>query len=88
MQCCLETLLDEIFKDKVEIVFWIFNRLPFEKYKNIINYALDNNIPIGADSCSGSNLIKATKHRKEANEIFKLVDPCESFRMSIYIGFL
>ena len=62
-----------------------FNVLPQEKYSKIINYALDNNIPIGADSCSGPKLIKSVTNRDNFKEIYEMVDPCESTLFSAYV---
>ncbi len=62
-----------------------FSRMSAEKYQSLINFALNNNIPIGADSCSASRLIRAVKGRDNFKEIKQMVDPCESTRMSLYI---
>lgn len=62
-----------------------FNSLTKEQYSVIINYALDNNIPIGADSCSGPKLISAVKGRDNFDEIYQMVDPCESTLFSAYV---
>ena len=62
-----------------------YNTLSQEKYSKIINYALDNKIPIGADSCSGPKLVKSVLHRDNYDEIYQMVDPCESTLFSIFI---
>jgi hypothetical protein len=62
-----------------------FKTLSRAAYSDIINFALNNNIPIGADSCSGPKLINAVKDRPNFQEIYEMVDPCESTRMSIYV---
>jgi MoaA/NifB/PqqE/SkfB family radical SAM enzyme len=62
-----------------------FNVLDAESYKILINFALDNNIPIGADSCSGPKLISAVKGRDNYDAIYEMVDPCESTLFSMYV---
>lgn len=55
-----------------------------EKYKKLIDYALDNNIAIGMDSCSASNFLKVIKDNPNYDSINKFVEPCESGCFSIY----
>ena len=62
-----------------------FNVLSQEKYSKIINAALNLNIPIGADSCSGPKLIKSVTNRDNFKEIYEMVDPCESTLFSAYV---
>jgi MoaA/NifB/PqqE/SkfB family radical SAM enzyme len=62
-----------------------FNTLSPEKYAKLVNFALDNDIPIGADSCSGPKLIKAVKDRDNYEDIYQMVDPCESTLFSMYV---
>lgn len=62
-----------------------FRVLSSGAYSDLINFALDNNIPIGADSCSGPKLINAVKGRDNFKEIYELVDPCESTLFSMYV---
>jgi hypothetical protein len=62
-----------------------FSTLDQSAYSKIINYALDNNIPIGADSCSGPKLIKAVQDRDNYDRIYEMVDPCESTCFSGYV---
>ena len=62
-----------------------YSRMSDFKYKDLIDFALQNNIPIGADSCSASRLIKAVEGRDDFENIKTMVDPCESTRMSMYI---
>ncbi len=63
-----------------------YHILDQKEYKEIIDYALNFYIPIGADSCSAPKLISAVKNRDNFLEIKQLVDPCESTRFSIYIS--
>ncbi len=56
------------------------------KFKKLINYAFDNNISIGFDSCSASNFLKAIKEHKKYKEIEEMIEPCESTLFSYYIN--
>jgi radical SAM protein with 4Fe4S-binding SPASM domain len=62
-----------------------YNTLSQERYSDIINFALDNDIPIGADSCSGPKLINSVLDRPNFKEIYEMVDPCESTLFSMYV---
>lgn len=55
-----------------------------EKYRNIINYALDNNIAIGFDSCSANKFLEAVKDHKDYSTLEMYAEPCESGLFSIY----
>ena len=56
-----------------------------ESYKYLINYAFDNNIRIGFDSCSASNFVKAVKDKPNFEQLNQMVDSCESTLFSYYI---
>jgi hypothetical protein len=58
-----------------------------EEYKRLVDYALDNDVRIGFDSCSCSMFLKSVRDRKEY-ELFKTMsEPCESFGLfSCYIN--
>jgi radical SAM protein with 4Fe4S-binding SPASM domain len=62
-----------------------FIQLTQEKFKVIVDYALDNNIPFGMDSCSAMKFIKAIEERPNAKELEIYVDSCESTIYSLYI---
>lgn len=89
---------DERLKNLNAIVFlWLkpkgkrnqFNRLTsLEKYKKLVNYALDNNQRIGFDSCSANSFLKAIRDRRfsERQKLAQMVEPCESTLFSYYIN--
>lgn len=65
-----------------------YSRLSDEKFKNIVDYALDNNVPIGFDSCTQPKFIKAIQSRPNAKDIEKYTESCESTLNSLYINSL
>lgn len=56
-----------------------------EEYKKVINYALENDIPIGFDSCSAPLFMGAIKGTKYS-ALDRLCEPCESYLFSMYIN--
>lgn len=63
-----------------------FKRLSQEKFKEMVNFALDNNIPIGFDSCGANKLLKSIEG-ETLKRIEPFVEPCESFGLfSAYIN--
>jgi len=61
-------------------------RLSDEKFKELSDYALDNNIPHGFDSCSQPKYIKSIKGRKDASHLEQYTESCESTLYSLYIN--
>ena len=60
-----------------------------EKFKKLVNYALNNNISIRFDSCSSSNflnVIKDTCSKEKYDKYYQMVEPCESTLFSYYIN--
>jgi len=55
-----------------------FNTLEPEKFRNIINFALKNNISIGLDSCSARRFLDVVKDSPHFQEFLTCVEPCES----------
>lgn len=53
------------------------------KYKKLVDYAINNQIRIGFDSCSAWNFLNSVNNRENYEP---MVDPCESCRMSYYIN--
>lgn len=96
---CLEVMLDSKTDPRLEklnaIVFLTLkkkgkrnnlNYLGSEKYKKIIDYAFENDIRIGFDSCSAPMFLEAVKDRSNFKELEQLSEPCESFGLySCYI---
>lgn len=58
-----------------------------KEFKELVSYAMDNDVPLGMDSCSTPKFISWMEDNPEAShgmEIF--VEPCESSLFSIYIN--
>jgi len=55
-----------------------------EKYRALIEYAVDNNISIGFDSCSANKFLDAVKNHKDYKKFETFAEPCESGLFSIY----
>ena len=64
-----------------------FTPLTQKQFDEMVNYALDNNIPIGFDSCSCGKLFKTIQDFPNKEEIEQVAEPCESFGLfSAYIN--
>jgi MoaA/NifB/PqqE/SkfB family radical SAM enzyme len=64
----------------------LFRQLPNKTmYKTLVDYALDNQVKIGFDSCSATMFLDAIKKRKGHRRLEQLVEPCESTCFSFYI---
>ncbi len=94
----LETLSDKLSDKRLEklnaIVFLSLKKkgrgknlesLSFEKFKELIDFSMSNNIKIGFDSCSCPRFLEAIKNRKDYKKLEMYSEPCESGRMSIYL---
>lgn len=55
-----------------------------EKFKSLVDLALDNNVPIGFDSCSANKFLEAVKDRKNYKMLEACTEPCESTCFSAY----
>jgi radical SAM protein with 4Fe4S-binding SPASM domain len=57
-------------------------------YRILISYAMDNNIPIGFDSCSASNFAQVLKedYPEKYKQLMPNIEPCESTLFSYYIN--
>jgi len=60
--------------------------LPIVKYKQLIDYAFDNEVRIGFDSCSANKFIKAVEGRRDSKRLSIYAEPCESGLFSAYIN--
>jgi MoaA/NifB/PqqE/SkfB family radical SAM enzyme len=60
-----------------------FKLLPLNKYKKIVDYALERKINIGFDSCSAFTFLKTVDDPKQYEDF---VEECESSRFSLYIN--
>lgn len=55
-------------------------------YRELVNFAFENNIPIGFDSCSAPTFTKAILNRDNYKDLMKHVEPCESTCFSAYVN--
>lgn len=61
--------------------------LPLNKFIELVNYALENQVSFGFDSCSAGKVLKAIEGRSELDHLRPMIEPCESFGMfSAYIN--
>jgi MoaA/NifB/PqqE/SkfB family radical SAM enzyme len=63
-----------------------YTRLNDDKFKELIDFAFENDVPIGFDSCSQPKFIKSIKNRKNFKELEKYAESCESSIYSLYIN--
>jgi len=65
-----------------------FNVLPQSKFKQIVKFALENNIAIGFDSCSCHRFLDSIKDLPESQykQMEMMSEPCESTKFSSYIS--
>ena len=55
-----------------------------EEFDDLVNYAMDKNVPIGFDSCSAPKLMNTIKDNPNKKEIEQSIEPCESTLFSLY----
>jgi len=63
-----------------------FTPLSQEEFNKLTQTAMDNNIPIGFDSCSQPKFINSIIGREDFKELETLSEPCESGLFSAYIN--
>ena len=63
-----------------------FTPLSQDKFKKVVDYALDNNVPLGFDSCSCHKFLDSVKNRNNFKELEMVSEPCESACFSAYIN--
>ena len=90
-----DMMTDERLKDMNAIVFLSLKKkgngeqmqiLPQEGFNEIINFAFENKIKFGMDSCSGAKFINSIHSREDFKKIMESVEPCESTKISSYIN--
>jgi len=59
-----------------------------DKYSELINFALENEVNIGFDSCSAISFLRAVKDNSEYKSFQEMAEPCESSLFSAYINVL
>lgn len=96
---CLEVMADKAsdprLKDLNAIVFLAlkpigdrnnFKKLGTEKYKTLVDYAFENDVRVGFDSCSAPMFLESVKDRPDFKKLEQLSEPCESYLFSFYIN--
>jgi MoaA/NifB/PqqE/SkfB family radical SAM enzyme len=63
-----------------------FLQLSQDKFKALVDRAIDNNIPIGFDSCGSFKFLKSIEGRKNYKMMEAMVEPCEATIYSSYIN--
>jgi len=56
------------------------------KFKQIVDFALDNNIGIGFDSCSANKFLNCVDKHPNYKQFEQCVEPCESTLFSCYVN--
>ena len=96
---CLETVKDAVTDERLKglkaIVFLAlkqrgrgesFNPMrSTEKYRKLVDLAMEQKIAIGFDSCSASKFLKCMEGHKDYKQFEVSAEPCESTLFSIYI---
>jgi len=62
-----------------------FLQLNQDKFKQMVDYALENNVPIGFDSCGSFKFLKSIEDHKDYKKMAQMVEPCEATIYSSYI---
>ena len=60
--------------------------LSITKYRQLISFAIDNNVGIGFDSCGANRFIDAIKDNEEYKPLMQLAEPCEATCFSFYVN--
>ncbi len=80
----LNAIIFLAFKSKSRSI--IFHPLPYENFKELVEFALSNKITIGMDSCSAFKFLRCVKANKNFTRFLKFIEPCESGLFSLYIN--
>lgn len=56
-----------------------------EKFKYLVDMALEHNVSIGFDSCTCPKFLEAIKGRRDYTKFEQMAEPCESTCFSVYI---
>lgn len=72
------------FKNKANVKS--FSPITQKSHGEVINYYLDKEVMVGADSCSGASFKRGIKDRANAKELERCVCNCESLHQSIYVN--
>jgi radical SAM protein with 4Fe4S-binding SPASM domain len=63
-----------------------FTSLGLDKFKELVDYGLDNGIGIGFDSCGANKFLAVIKDRPNYKELELVSEPCESLQFSYYFN--
>jgi hypothetical protein len=63
-----------------------YTQLSQEKFTKIVDKAIENNIPIGFDSCGSTKFLKAIEGRSNYKMMETMVEKCEAAIYSTYIS--
>jgi len=63
-----------------------FRAVTNEKFKRLFDYAMENGVGVGFDSCSVPKFIKAIADRKDKEALESLSESCESAMFSAYVN--
>ena len=63
-----------------------FTPLSQKKFSKLVNFAMENNIPIGFDSCSCHKFLESIKERGDYKHLEMMSEPCESTCFSAYVN--
>lgn len=90
-----DILIDERLKKMHAIIFLSlkkkgrgtkFTPLSFDKFKQLIDFAFENNIKIGFDSCTCLKFLEAIKNNPKFEEYKICCESCESGKFSLYFN--
>jgi len=63
-----------------------YNPVSFDKYRELVDLALENKIGFGMDSCSAPKFLRAIKDHPDYKQMETMVEPCEASCFSSYIS--
>lgn len=63
-----------------------FTQLSQEKFNNLFQFALENNVGCGFDSCSAQKAFAYVKENEQYKSLENMIEPCESSIYSVYIN--
>lgn len=96
---CMETLHDRLTDERLAemnaIVFLSlkkkgrgekFHTVSKEKFKELVDFAFENGISIGFDSCSAPKFLSSIEGHEKYDQYEQMVEPCESLLFSFYVN--
>jgi len=63
-----------------------FSKLGTDKYKELVDFAFENEIRVGFDSCSAPMFLESVKDRDNYKMLEQMSEPCESYLFSFYVN--